>query len=560
MTLILLILCFFVLLSVKGIYDRKKAKERLRKKIESSFGKMPLNEYTEEKYRSIQYYYKEKIAPNKGEDSLIDKITWNDLNMDYLFAIMNSCSSSMGEEYLWALLHELQMKEDTLMQREHIITFFSAHSEERLRLQMAFSMIGKNKKTSVYEYMAQMKHVKKESNAKHFGMIFLIAAGIALIPFYGMAGGGILMFAAVVNILGYYKRKGETAPYFTAMSYIIRMINVAAKIAKEEAKELQPYTEKLKETTVKLTALRKGAPVVAPQNVTGDILSMGLDYVRILFHTDLIRFNQMIRKYEKEEDTIAEIFEIIGFLDAMCAVASFRAMLPYYTQPKFLAQKQICAEELFHPFLTNPVPSGITAKKSVLITGSNASGKSTFLKAVAVNAILAQTIHTVCAKCYTASFFRILSSMALSDDLLGGESYYIVEIRSLKRILEASKKEGMPVLGFVDEVLRGTNTVERIAASSRILHSVANENALIFAATHDIELTYMLEDTFENYHFEERVEEDRISFDYQLRAGRATSQNAIQLLSVMGYPKQVVEKAQKTAVQFIESGKWRKIE
>lgn len=560
MELALFILCCFIFLCIKGVFDRKKAKEQLQKKLKERFGRLPANEYTEEKYCSIQYYYRKQIAPNREESSLVDEITWNDLNMDHLFTIMNASVSSMGEEYLWALLHELQMKEDILKEREQIITFFSSHPEERLRLQTALAMIGKNKKTSVYEYMAQMKHVKKESNAKHFGMIAVIAAGVALLPFCGAVGGGVLIFAIAANILGYYKRKGETAPYFTAMSYIIRMLDHAAEISKERSVELQPYTEKLKKATSELKSLCKGAPVVAPQNVTGDMLSMFLDYVRILFHTDLIRFNHMIAKYEKKEETIAEVFESIGFLDAMCAIASFRAMLPYYTQPEFLSQKQVVAEELFHPFLSNPVPSGFVAKKSILLTGSNASGKSTFLKSVAINAILAQTIHTVCAKRYTASFFRVLSSMALSDDLLGGESYYIVEIRSLKRILETSKKAGPPVLGFVDEVLRGTNTVERIAASSRLLASVAEENALIFAATHDIELTYMLEEIFENHHFEEKITEGRISFDYRLKSGRATSQNAIQLLSVMGYPQEVVEKAQRTAVRFMETGKWRKIE
>ena len=158
----------------------------------------------------------------------------------------------------------------------------------------------------------------------------------------------------------------------------------------------------------------------------------------------------------------------------------------------------------------------IDVNGSFLLSGENASGKSTFIKAAALNAILAQTIHTVCAKSYQASFFKVFTSMALTDNLFESESYYIVEIKSLKRILDAIE-DNIPVLCFVDEVLRGTNTVERIAASSRILHSVANANALMFAATHDIELTYMLENSFENYHFEEKVLENQVLFDYQLK-------------------------------------------
>ena len=250
-----------------------------------------------------------------------------------------------------------------------------------------------------------------------------------------------------------------------------------------------------------------------------------------------------------------EVFEAVGFLDSMCAAASFRSMLGSYCVPEFTENKQFVVEELVHPYLTKPVPATIHTEKSVLITGSNASGKSTFIKAAAINAILAQTLYTVCAKSYKASFFKVYTSMALTDNLFGNESYYIVEIKSLKRILDATKGT-VPVLCFVDEVLRGTNTVERIAASSRILHTIANANALMFAATHDIELTFMLENSFSNYHFEEQIEEDAITFDYRLKEGRATTQNAISLLGMLGYPEDIIQKARQSASYFTEKGEW----
>ena len=113
-----------------------------------------------------------------------------------------------------------------------------------------------------------------------------------------------------------------------------------------------------------------------------------------------------------------------------------------------------------------------------------------------------------------------------------------------------------PVLCFVDEVLRGTNTVERIAASSRILQSLTGKGVLCFAATHDIELTHLLEDTYENYHFEETIEEGDINFNYLLKKGRAQSRNAIRLLQVMGYDSDVIKEAEDMAGRFLETGKW----
>lgn len=164
-------------------------------------------------------------------------------------------------------------------------------------------------------------------------------------------------------------------------------------------------------------------------------------------------------------------------LDALIAVASFRESLPYYSQPEFAEVNDregasLKVEKLYHPLIGDPVANSIQMQKGVLITGSNASGKSTFLKTIAINTILAQTVHTCIAKHYCGSFLKVLTSMALRDNLSGGESYYMVEIRSLKRILEECEKPE-PVLCIVDEVLRGTNTIERIAASSQILHSLA---------------------------------------------------------------------------------------
>ena len=227
----------------------------------------------------------------------------------------------------------------------------------------------------------------------------------------------------------------------------------------------------------------------------------------------------------------------------------------------------------------------------MLLTGSNASGKSTFLKTIAINAIFAQTIYTCLADTYTSRFFRVFSSMALQDNIQGSESYYIVEIKSLKRIIDAAGGADteidaqnvaetdtatdtetetvenadtaatnpythVPVLCFIDEVLRGTNTVERIAASSRILQALAHKNALCFAATHDIELTTILENTYANYHFQEEVSDNDVQFDYQLHKGRATSRNAIKLLGIIGFNKEITDEATGAARAFEETGAW----
>ena len=120
-------------------------------------------------------------------------------------------------------------------------------------------------------------------------------------------------------------------------------------------------------------------------------------------------------------------------------------------------------------------------------------------------------------------------------------------------------KKGRTVLCFIDEVLRGTNTVERIAASSEILKNLNTGRALCFAATHDIELTTILKDCYSNYHFQEEVTEDEVKFDYKLYAGPATTRNAIKLLNVIGYDKNIIKGAEQRAMHFLTDGNWNSL-
>ncbi|MDD3174603.1 MAG: DNA mismatch repair protein MutS [Herbinix sp.] len=268
----------------------------------------------------------------------------------------------------------------------------------------------------------------------------------------------------------------------------------------------------------------------------------------------------MLSFLKSNRSILNRIYTNLGFLDSMIAAASFRVMLPLYCKPELVksSRPHIGVTDLYHPLIEEPVLNSITENRSVLLTGSNASGKSTFIKTLAINAILSQSIYTSISKSYRGSFFMTYSSMALRDNIFSKESYYIVEIKSLKRILDRVNNE-IPTLCFIDEVLRGTNTLERIAASSRILSSLARKNTLVFAATHDIELTHILENDYSNYHFQEKIEENKIIFDYKLYKGKAISKNAIKLLNMMGYPKEIIASAEGAAEEFLKTGEWSNI-
>ena len=132
----------------------------------------------------------------------------------------------------------------------------------------------------------------------------------------------------------------------------------------------------------------------------------------------------------------------------------------------------------------------------------------------------------------------------------------MVEIRSLKRIRDAAGAGDLPVLALIDEVLRGTNTAERIAASTEILKDLAGRDTLVFAATHDRELTESLAETYENCHFEETWDGKDVTFSYRLHEGPATTRNAIRLLGAVGFDPEVTSRAEALAEDFEKTGHW----
>lgn len=557
LTVMLIIIACFIGIVIKIEHDKTNSKKKLIAKLNRQWGDVPKDEFSQEKLNSLSTYYK-AIQKESGD---IDAITWNDLDMDQIFMTINNTCSAAGEEYLFALLHQPEFSEEKLLERNRLIEFFRTNKEKRLEVQTILSGMGKMRNISVYEYMNRLNNLPRENNATHYFLILSVAIAVAFIFVDPMMGFLLTAGTVINNIVRYYKRKAEIEKYFQVVTYIIRLLDSAKNLSEADIEELSKYEDKLSKISKSYAGFRKGAGVVASKNPNGSLADMFLDYVRMIFHIDLIKFNSMMNTFDDKQGELNRVYEILGMIDSMIAIASFRELMEEYCLPKLTKSQKpfLEAENIYHPMLNGPVKNCIKEHNSVLITGSNASGKSTFIKTLAINAILAQTIYTVMSDEYHASFFKVASSMALQDNLYGNESYYIVEIKSLKRILDMLEDE-IPTLCFVDEVLRGTNTLERIAASSRILLSLAKGNAMCFAATHDIELTHILEKYYSNYHFQEQVVDNNILFDYVLYEGRAVSKNAIKLLSIIGYTDDIIDAATESANEFLEKGEWKVIE
>lgn len=552
------LLLFVFALVWSMVRENNKRKKKFLEKIKKSWGAVPTREYSWDELAQISAYH--KAQPKNS--FVIDEITWNDLDMDRIFMLMNQTVSSAGEDYLYAMLHRLEFSEERLKERERLFCFLKKEEKTRIRCQQILTTLRKPRGLSLYQSIHVEKDCQVGSPIREILSCVLFFA--SLVAFMIVPAYGVFAFLAVsgINIITYLKGKEEINRYLGGFRSVMQLIGCADTLEKAGISELSEYTKRLKDCKKALGSFRKGSFLVVNHDgmETGPEAVM-LDYIRMMTHIDLIKFNSMMKAMREHQKEIEEMIEIFGLLDACISIASFRELLPYYCSPKFDSDKKravLDVENLYHPLILEPVANSIKTTKAVLVTGSNASGKSTFLKMVAINAILAQTIHTCMATECKMSYFRVMTSMALRDDLESKESYYIVEIKSLKRILDSAKEE-TPLLCIVDEVLRGTNTIERIAASSEILASLCLPHVLSFAATHDIELTYMLEEYYTNYHFEEEVKEDDVKFNYLLKKGRVTTRNAIRLLKMTGYDDSIVEASKNAVVRFEQEGSWKKV-
>ncbi len=243
----------------------------------------------------------------------------------------------------------------------------------------------------------------------------------------------------------------------------------------------------------------------------------------------------------------------LGSIEALAALSALAHAHPGWALPEIDedGESMIQAAGLGHPLL--PPDASVANDVTVgppgtflLISGSNMSGKSTLLRAIGLNAVLAQAGGPVCAKQMRLSPLDVYASVNVQDSLERGVSLFMAELTRVKQIVDAARRAcsdgGRPTLYLLDDVLHGTNTGERQIALRRILHALLDAGAIGVATTHDLGLASSadLESACRAVHFRETAEMGeqgpRLSFDYKLRPGLAATTNALKLMELVGLP------------------------
>lgn len=291
----------------------------------------------------------------------------------------------------------------------------------------------------------------------------------------------------------------------------------------------------------------KAALQIKKLKIILDRFDLRLSIVGILFFNSFllwdVRQMMALNKWrQKNKHLVTKWFEMIAEMEVLNSLATLHFNHPKWCLPNFSdAHFTLHAQELGHPL----IPANVRVNndfhlqgtgKIGLITGSNMAGKSTFLRSLGVNVVLAQMGAPVCAKKMELSPVHLISSMRIADNLAENTSTFYAELKKLKTIIEAVNRQET-VFILLDEILRGTNSLDRHTGSEALIAQLIRQKAVAVIATHDIELAALqnhFTQSINNYHFDVQVEGDELYFDYKLKNGVCSSLNASILMKKIG--------------------------
>ncbi|MBX0293115.1 hypothetical protein K3G63_21905 [Hymenobacter sp. HSC-4F20] len=461
--------------------------------------------------------------------------TWADLNGELLFELLDATVSRVGQQCLYHRLRSPLADETTLHEFDAAATLLAQQPLARGQALLALDQLTARE---AY-YLVDLLSGQPLPTLPGARFAPLLALGLLTTVLGGfwlpILWWGTIAFAltnAVFHFWQLQRIKFSVRPLLQLGR--LHRAGQALQRAALPLRQLQPLAAPL---------ARLGALVrqVAFFQVEDNWL---LELLKMLLLLDLLVYARCRVAVQQYAPSIRSVFEAVGYVDCALAVASFRqrhaTCVPHFGP----ATEGIQLQAGYHPLVPGCVPNDLTLTgPGVLLTGSNMAGKTTFMRTLGVNALLAQTIATCPATAYRAPFCRVLTSLSLADSLPTGKSYYLVEAETMRQLLLACDAAPGSYLLLLDELFKGTNTQERIAATKAVL-AYLQPRSWVVAATHDGELGALLHSSFVEYHFCETVTEEDWYFDYRLKAGPLTTRNAIRLLARLHYPAQVVAAAQ----------------
>jgi DNA mismatch repair ATPase MutS len=471
------------------------------------------------------------------------------LGKSSLYQYINRTTSQQGNQRMadW-LLRPADVK--TILQRQEASTELSTQPEwiHQFRAHGITQPVTSASENKVSEWLQENDQLPGLLWLKVLRIIFpfITAASLALFVFNFISGSIftfllIAFFGIASGISRFiqprYNRLNKIVPELETLENSIRMIekkSFKSKLLQQSKNDLGAASfaasgsiKKLKKILARLD-YRYNPLIYIPLNT--------------FFLWDLQQIFVLMKWKENHHQQIPLWFHVLPETEALISLATLRFNHPDWCYPEFSTDKFVfTAIELGHPLIpkSKRIVNSFSTKgeKQInLVTGSNMAGKSTFLRSVGVNIVLAMMGAPVCCKDVTLSAMKVMSSMRVNDNLEENTSTFYAELKKLKEIIEAVKRQEN-VLILLDEILRGTNSADRHTGSIALLKQLLRENASCIVATHDLELAAVADEypgNVHNFHFDVQVQNEELYFDYKIKESICRSMNASLLMKKIG--------------------------
>lgn len=539
--LIIIVSVIVIGLVVLGFLGRVYNRKTLETYVDSVFYNTPDMVFDADGYQSIKRYYENSLG-----SKTVDDTTWHDLDMDKVYLSINNSLSSVGDEVLYAHLRD---------QEDFDLEEFTALSEKllrnrqlRFRVQMALGTLGRRPDNGLAAQLySKDRQIPTQLRYLPYQRI-LAFLPFVVFPFSVTAGVFTFLAAASINIVVFFMLEKTIVYRLRTFNYFVDVLKCARTLENDIKMEGLSSFSSIKSYIGNMSiSINEGTGIAG-------MLVLFNAYFALYGST----FVKILNSLNEHDDDAKKVFKRVGFVEMALTRASLMERTETFCEPVFSNVEAPIVEQLVHPLVEDAVSNSVALNKNTLVTGSNASGKSTFVRSIAINVLLGQRINFCFAKHMEFRPCFVATSMAISDDVQSGDSYFVAEVKSLKRLINASETYDYSLL-IVDEILKGTNTIERIAASASILNDLKNQPCFICAATHDIELVNILESSYSNIHFREIIDAEGIHFDYKLQEGPSNTRNAIKLLEHYGYDESLITRANQLADDFGATQQWEQL-
>lgn len=537
-TIIIIFLIFFLILSLIYFLHYKALKNE-KKKLEQAWGRKI------ERSRNFSSICKYSIFDKEINCYNLTEQTLSDIDIESLFSFIDRTETAIGQQYLYSKIENPSLSVNVLKSRGENSDYFISNVAVRNKARFMLYKLEKKETSLISDFFENTLVVMK---SKYEPLLKLLSASalLSVVIFFIYKPVAIFMIILFgINLMIHLIFRHNNSNKLKAIRQSYQLIKTVNKLAALDIpinfENIPSASRKLQKFTKTYHFLDFGIPL----NDISSIIFYVLDLVKSFFLIEVHLLNFSYNEIIKQKGALMDFFIYVGQVEIALSTASLKcdnsivSCIPIFSEEIDVLD----GTNLIHPVVVNCIPNSISlCQSNAFITGSNMSGKSTFLRTLIINSVMAQSLNLCFAESFRTSILKAFSSIKIADNLQAGTSYYFEEVNVIHEMV-LNSNSGSTNLFIIDEIFKGTNTVERIALSKSILQYLCSPGNVVIASSHDLELVELLGNKFDLYHFTESIINDQLHFDHKIKFGPLKTRNAIKIVEMEGFPDEIVTEA-----------------